>query len=58
MVCSECGNPLKVVRGGIKTVADSPDIVMVHVYGCMNEQCTKAMQEQLRTESIVEQFTE
>ena len=56
MNCHKCGNPLRIVSGGQKSALDSTDIIMVHVWGCLNKDCTEAMKEQNRTENKVESF--
>jgi hypothetical protein len=56
MTCSNCGNPLKVISGGNKIVDGK--IVMIHVWGCLNDDCKIKMQEQNRTQTEVEQFEE
>lgn len=56
MVCSKCGLPLRVIKGGQKVVDGK--IVMVHVLGCMNTDCELKMQEQNRIETPQESFAE
>jgi len=56
--CCKCKNPLRIIKGGQKSDIGSTDIVMVHVFGCMNESCDMAMKEQHRVEDTVESFTE
>jgi hypothetical protein len=58
-VCSNCGNPLKIIQGGQKSLEGSTDITMVHVFGCINKDCKMAnpkMLEQDRKETIVPSF--
>lgn len=55
-VCVSCGNPLKIIKGGQKTILNSTDIVMVHVFGCLNKECSEAMKEQGRQETPVPSF--
>jgi len=58
-VCVSCGNPLKIISGGQKTALNSTDIVMVHVFGCINKDCKMAnpkMLEQDRKETPVPSF--
>jgi len=55
-VCVSCGNPLKIISGGQKTALNSTDIVMVHVFGCLNKDCPEKMKEQGRSETPVPSF--
>jgi hypothetical protein len=54
MVCSKCGLPLRIIKGGQKIV--NGKIVMVHVLGCMNTDCDMKMIEQKRVETPQESF--
>lgn len=56
MQCRKCQNPLRVINGGLKSDAGSTKIVMVHVWGCLNPDCSENMKEQDRTESEQESF--
>jgi hypothetical protein len=58
MTCTSCNNELRVIKGGMQTSLESQDIKMVQVWGCMNKDCELSMQEQKRTEVIVEQFVD
>ena len=56
--CRQCGKPLKIIKGGPKSEQGSTKIVTVHVFGCMNLDCPIKMQEQYRTETEQDSFTE
>lgn len=56
MNCKLCGNPLRVIKGGLKSDVGTNKITMVHVWGCLNDKCELNMQEQKRTETEQESF--
>lgn len=56
MLCKECKSPLHVISGGNKIVDGK--IVTVHVFGCLNSNCSLNTQEQNRTQTEQEQFNE
>jgi hypothetical protein len=56
MVCSQCQNPLRIIKGGQK-IRDGK-IIMVHVMGCMNPECSLYNKEKERIETEVPSFDE
>ena len=56
MKCSNCGNPLRILRGGQKIIDGK--IVNIHVMGCLNPSCELFNQEQDRKVNEVQSFEE
>jgi hypothetical protein len=54
MACRNCGNPLRILKGGQK-IGDGK-IIMVHVMGCLNPDCELKNQEQDRVFTEVQEF--
>jgi len=57
LVCRACSNPLKIISGGLKTTVGSTQVTMVHVFGCLNDDCPEKMVEQNRIETPQDSFT-
>ena len=54
--CRECGNPLRILKGGQKIIDGK--IVNIHVMGCLNPGCPMLQQEQDRIITEIPSFEE
>jgi hypothetical protein len=56
MVCRECGNPLRILKGGQKIIDGK--ICNIQVMGCLNPNCSLKQKEQDRIITEIPSFEE